>query len=937
MAEHSLYGKRKLCYTEVTDFTDFRGIGNDPMYKRYDSVFSVISKCIPEKYRDFLAQPLYDDVEDQISWYIREWINTPARLSELNPEEAAKYIEIRDNTLSEYKKVLPTLKGEDYQILSGALANADCNDFLFCYDDKVSVVAWGMMPDTNSHRVLGTIIHGFEFQKRRKIRFDEGAHGSFKTKIDGQMTRLDGSVLTERDLPPTIIADEGYSFKCWDPNPIGFKVTGDMVFTALYEKIIIPEEAKPETITIRFEAGEHGRIIGDSNITIEKGGLIDGSKIPSIDSDEGYRFIGWDHSTEGFVDNDEVFIARYDTLDVDCYFEAGENGSLTGENHFVVPFGSTVDSSRVPSIKPRKGYKFTGWDTPLNTTLRNDTTFHAQYEKEERIPWWKKLWLFFKGKGCLKWLLWLLLLLILLFLLSNIFRSCNGGGIGGGGILPGLGGDDGVVPSEEVITDDGRSFDDNGSSQDIFGDNGSLPDNNVVAPIMGGDGTTPPIIQNPGVPDIIANRLNIYFEDENTDLNSFASSFKELYPGNDYKIIGADDNVKMIQIQMPEDRRDYIRENLNSQMPDFKFFIVDESIMVTGYTGQNSSQANAGWHLKAINLKEGWNITKGSRDIIVAIVDDGIDANHDILKDRIVDAYNVFTQNNHLSKGEGHGTHVAGLAVGSDKKFSEGVSGVAPKCKLMPVQVFDNGLCTFSSVTSGIMYAIHHGADVINVSIAPKFSGLDVLPEEAQIAISETQFKNEEKVWRKIIATANNKNTVLVLAVGNDNVLASIPPECRTNNTLNVSAVNKDFKVTEFTNYGVGSNISAPGQEISSSYPDNSYAVFDGTSMAAPIIAGTVALLKSINKDITVNEVLAILQQSGRGVTGNVPPMVQVDRALIMQRDGTVAPFNNQEEINNESDSSAQQTNYDEIRRMIEVYKQKISELEQMLPENNGR
>ncbi len=67
-----------------------------------------------------------------------------------------------------------------------------------------------------------------------------------------------------------------------------------------------------------------------------------------------------------------------------------------------------------------------------------------------------------------------------------------------------------------------------------------------------------------------------------------------------------------------------------------------------------------------------------------------------------------------MSPGQGHGTHVAGLAVGSTEFYSEGAAGVAPNCKIMPVQVFDNGMCTFSSLASGIMYAIHNGANIIN-------------------------------------------------------------------------------------------------------------------------------------------------------------------------------------------------------------------------------
>ena len=98
MAEHTLYGKRKLCYTEVTDFTDFQGIGRDPLYKRFDSVYSVIEKNIEPQYRDFLAHPIYSD-EDQILWYVREWDNAPCQYKDLTDAERAKYDAIKEKTL----------------------------------------------------------------------------------------------------------------------------------------------------------------------------------------------------------------------------------------------------------------------------------------------------------------------------------------------------------------------------------------------------------------------------------------------------------------------------------------------------------------------------------------------------------------------------------------------------------------------------------------------------------------------------------------------------------------------------------------------------------------------------------------------------------------------------------------------------------------------
>lgn len=717
-------------------------------------------------------------------------------------------------------------------------------------------------------------------------------------------------------------------------------------------------------------------------------------QIPSAVPNNGYSFVGWDIQPDlEAIYEDTTFTAIFNRDYVTCQFVAGEHGSIEGTDCFTLPYGSIFNNDNTPAIKAKRGYKFIGWDkSPIDYTLNGDTTFTAQYEKE--LPWYKRLWAWFTGKGCLKWLLWLLLLLLLLFLLSWLLRSCEGGSP--------------VEPTPVIETNDGRVIDNNGPVKGIVGDDGKLPDNNVVAPIVGDDGKEPPIVSNPGAPDIVANRLNIYFEDANVDLEQFISDLSKIYSENECQVIGFDKNVPMIQILIPENMRDAIREGLNAQLPNYEFFIVDESIF-TIVGDISTDTANIGWHLDAIDVEEGWEITKGSPNITVAVVDDGIDATHDILKGRIVSPYNVFTQDNRLSVGQGHGTHVAGLAVGSDKMFDKGVSGVAPKCKLMPIQVFDNGMCTFSSVTSGIMYAIHNGANVVNVSIGPNFRGLYILPLPDQDYIAKTQFKNEERVWKRIINVANEHNVIIVFAVGNDNILANIPPENRTNFTVNVAAVDRQIKGTDFTNYGRGSNISAPGKGIYSSIPVNEYAVFDGTSMAAPIVAGTVALMKSLNQDISVTEVLHILQATGERVSDYMPPMIQVDDALIALKTGVIpelpdtngnannkianpnvgdggssgnnpndgeTPINDNpgetggnvggntpgdtgkktpgQDVQNPgnkpsptdpgndngkttpppSEDENDGTDYDAIRKLIESYKRKISELEKLLPEN---
>jgi subtilisin family serine protease len=944
-----LYGKRKLCSTEVTEFTDFQGIGKDPLYKRFDSVYSVVEKYVKPQYRDFLAQPMYSD-EDRINWFVRKWNEIPCQYKDLSETEKSRYTDIKEKTIDEYNEVCRNLKGEDKQILISALKYIDEN-FMFCYDGKVVVVAWGMSPISDKHIVKGAVIHDLEIQSRHKVRFDAGGNGVLLDKLMSVVIRSDGAVLSSVDLPK-VIANKGYEFKAWEPEPLGMVVRGPLTFTAIYEELPFEGDAdskdkenEREMVRVTFIAKEGGEFRGETEYLLDKGACLDMSQIPEVIPDSCFSFAGWDKQTDMQIDEDVTFYALFKRDDVTCWFVAGEHGFVEGEDSFTLPCGSVLKKEDIPDVREKNGYSFVGWDkSPVDFVLNEDTTFTAQYEKD--IPWYKQLWNWLTGKGCLKWLLWLLLFVLIVLLLSWLLKCC---------------GDDSIV--EEVSTKEtssGEVIDDNGLVRGIVGDDGKLPDNSVVAPIVGDDGERPPIVSRPGEPDVVANRLNIYFEDASVNLEQFVADLFQVYSESQCQVIGMDRNVPMIQILVPENLRDEIRRGLNGQLSGYDFFVVDESIF--SIVGSKSvSVAKPGWHLRAIDVENGWSITKGNPNVIVAVVDDGIDARHDIFERRIVKPYNVFTQNNKLSAGQGHGTHVAGLAVGSDKMFSEGISGIAPNCKLMPVQVFDNGICTFSSVVSGIMYAIHNGACVVNVSIGPNFKGLDVLPLPDQNYIAKTKFKNEERVWKRVIDVANEHNVIIVFAVGNDNILASVPPENRTDRTINVAAVNQHLKGTDFTNYGKGSNVSAPGVGIVSAVPFNEYAAFDGTSMAAPIVSGTVALMRSCKTDISVTEILSVLRSTGKLVDGNMPPMIQVDDALMALKtgllpketfegvqeggvDGDSAREGSSEsgdessssDSNSEDDKKQSQhedVDYDSIRKLIEEYKRKIEELEKLLPE----
>ena len=948
MERATFYNKRMLCYTEDTDFTDYQGIGSDPMYRRYESVFSVVKNNIDERYQSLLAGSYYED--GVISWYVDEWTDIPVCFTELEGAEKVKYAQIKEETLLHYKQKMQQMNAEDFAILSGALKYIN-DEFIYCYDNKITLVAWGMRPDTSKHLDSGSWIKGLKIEEKCKITYDTGTHGKLALPIGKVINRKKGYKLTSKDIPD-IVAEEGYSFVGWSPVALGYEVEKDCVITALYNeqpKISIQEEIPPiiqdETVKVYFDVNSKGVIEGIDSIDCIKGHVLKPSEIPIVHANKGFSFLRWNPNISQPILADTIFIAEYEQDQVRCRFDAGNNGTIKGKSEFSKPLGTAFNHEDIPIVTPNRGYKFMGWDTSPFGILDRDKTFKAQYE--ENIPWYRRMWLWLTGSGCLKWLLWALLFILLILLLSYLLRGCGGiNHYDRDRFVTPIFDDHTVVPIERIHGKDGIERDNNGTIGSIIGDDGNLPQSGIVAPIIGDGGEEPIIIHNQGAPDVIGNRLNIYFDSEDADLNQWAKDFKKVYPSDEYQIIGYDENVRMIQIQIPENQRNIIREEINAKIPNQEFFVVDESIMtLNGRVSRNQNDLNKGWHLKATNVKQAWGITMGSPEVVVGIVDDGIDSNHKMLQGRIYKAYNVFTQSRTLGIGEGHGTHVAGLAVGSEEYYDNGAAGVAPRCKIMPIQVFDNGICTFSSIASGIMYAIHNGADVVNVSITPSFQGLDQIPLSEQQKIAEGYFKNEERVYRHIIRTANKKNVILVFAAGNDNIMAAVLPGCRAvEKSVNVAAVTPEFTASNFTNYSVGTNISAPGVDIYSSYSNNSFEILEGTSMAAPIVSGAIALMRSLKSDFTVEQAIGILQQSGRNIDKYIPPMLLIDKSLEALRNGIT---NDAEGISNESRENAfsldnstddNSDNYSALQSMLEQLKaqrmaidEQIKEIEQKM------
>ena len=386
---------------------------------------------------------------------------------------------------------------------------------------------------------------------------------------------------------------------------------------------------------------------------------------------------------------------------------------------------------------------------------------------------------------------------------------------------------------------------------------------------------------------IAPDRINIYLKKRENKIEDFAKDFKQKYQDNKYQIIYRDNTLRRVQIRVPENERIQIKETLKKEFQDYELLVWDETIFQNGkFNDPGLNDNNINYYFKNINMNKAWDITTGKKDIVIAVIDDGFDLNHEELNKNIVKPYNVLSKNENVYGNDkiDHGTHVAGLAIAA-KNNNKGVCGIAPDCSFMPIQISNNSTIDYglssTAIIDGILYAINNGADVINLSIQTMYG------EEAKY-ISEFMLneslkedsRDDELFFKELFEIANDSNITIVFCAGNCEVLVGLDAMKRDSTIITVSAVDKYNKRASFSNYGKQSTISAPGVGIYSCEPGGGFIKNDGTSMSSPIIAGVVGLMKSINPELTNTEIIEILRKSGEKLDPSIGALVQADKAL---------------------------------------------------------
>ncbi len=278
------------------------------------------------------------------------------------------------------------------------------------------------------------------------------------------------------------------------------------------------------------------------------------------------------------------------------------------------------------------------------------------------------------------------------------------------------------------------------------------------------------------------------------------------------------------------------------------------------------------WAPAKIGAPAAWEMTTGSEEVIIAVLDTGVKIDHSDLMAKIwtnpgempangldddqngkvddVHGWHFYhhcsnsdclpAEDNDLQDDNGHGTHVAGIAA-AETDNGVGIAGISWGAQLMPVKVLDEyGDGWYSDVIAGIVYATDNGADIINLSLGG---------EENSVALQEA------------VDYSHAEGTLLIAATGNTSGSVFYPAAC--DHVVGVGATDVDDVRPGFSNHGPEIDVAAPGVSIYSTWPRlDGYWHKSGTSMAAPHVAGLAALIWSARPDLSNDRVAWVISET---------------------------------------------------------------------------
>ncbi|WP_174728994.1 PA14 domain-containing protein [Mesobacillus harenae] len=299
--------------------------------------------------------------------------------------------------------------------------------------------------------------------------------------------------------------------------------------------------------------------------------------------------------------------------------------------------------------------------------------------------------------------------------------------------------------------------------------------------------------------------------------------------------VGANPTVKAVKVPKSKSMKNFIKEL--EKRKDVLYAEPDYKIKLTRVPSDPRYQSQ--WHLKKVEAEKAWDQTRGSNKITVAVVDDGIDLNHEDLIGKIVSPYDaVYNTSEYVTVGK-HGTHVAGI-IAATMDNGIGGTGIAPSVKIMPINIFAGDSAKTSDLIEAIGYAVNNGANIINLSLgSPEYS----------------------RALDEAIQEANRQGVIIVASAGNDSSNLKFYPASLPN-VISVSSTDSYDQLSSFSNFGYNIDFAAPGTSILSTFPNNNYGYMSGTSMASPLVAGIAALVWSQCSECTSEQIQSKLKNS---------------------------------------------------------------------------
>ncbi len=343
----------------------------------------------------------------------------------------------------------------------------------------------------------------------------------------------------------------------------------------------------------------------------------------------------------------------------------------------------------------------------------------------------------------------------------------------------------------------------------------------------------------------------VVFNDDQNLAGALSDQVTEFVSENNADILYRYNTINGIAISMPEGSADKLKE-----LKNVKYIEKDITFSAT------LDKATA-----IVGAPQVWDLGYTGKGVKVALIDTGIDTSHPDLKGKVVE-WKDFVNNKKTPYDDfGHGSHCAGIIGGTGAASKGKYKGVAPDVQFIGIKVLDNkGQGSMSSIVKGIDYAANSDADIISMSLGS---------DEHSDAVCDA------------VTNAVKKGKIVVCAAGNSGP-NSKTIGCPSDNpyVITVGATDKTDKIASFSSRGPckdGSakpDICAPGMNIiscrasgtnSKKAIDNYYISESGTSMACPMVSGSVALMVQKNHSMTCKGAKAILEKTARQLGNGVP------------------------------------------------------------------